>query len=101
MNLLFLTKCLKDPTCAIFSKIKGFKEKNMTLPCIKCSPSQLVPQFDKAHQGPLDATFYRELCAAHKTDISFNTYERKGNTKEGFTFNTIAFNTTEVGCGWG
>ena len=70
----------------------------MTLPCVKCSPSQLVPQFDKAYQGPLDATFYRELCAIGKNDITFDTYEREGNTKEGgFIFNGIAFNKTKVG----
>ena len=60
-----------------------------------------VVMYFETHPSSRQCIFYRELCAAHKTDISFNTYERKGNTKEGFTFNTIAFNTTEVGCGWG
>ena len=60
--------------------------------------SQSTWQFDKAYQGPLDATFYRELCAIGKNDITFDTYEREGNTKEGgFIFNGIAFNKTKVG----
>ena len=47
-------------------------------------------------------TFYRELCAARKNEILYDTYERVGNTKEGgFTFNITVFNKTEVSSGWG